>query len=116
LEARRIEDSSYVDVWPPYPEVVAQKPYPANYISPMFLKYDGRTANAKEHVRHFVDTLTAHAHNHDLRKKEFSKSLEGCAFSWYDSLAPGSMFGWNDLAMHFMKKFFPVMTESQWWI
>jgi hypothetical protein len=81
LEARRIEDSPYVDVRPLYPEVVAQKPYPANYISPMFPKYDGRTGNTKEHVRRFVDALTVHAHNHDLRKKEFSKSLERRAFS-----------------------------------
>ena len=75
------KDSSYVDVRSPYPEVVARKPYPANYISPMFLKYDRRTSNAKEHVRCFVDTLTAHTHDHDLRMKEFSKSLEGRAFS-----------------------------------
>ena len=55
-----------------------------------------------------MDALTVHAHDHNLRMKEFSKSLEGCSFSWYASLAPGSMFRWNDLATHFMKKFFSV--------
>ena len=59
-------------------------------------------------MRCFVDVLTAHSHDHDLRMKEFSKSFEGCTFSWYASLALGSRFGWNDLAMHFMKKLFPV--------
>ena len=87
---------------------MAQKPYSANYTSPMFPKYDRRTGNAKEHMRCFVDVLTAHSHDHDLRMKEFSKSFEGHTFSWYASLAPGSRFGWNDLAMHFMKKLFPV--------
>jgi hypothetical protein len=55
-----------------------------------------------------VDALTAHAHDHDLRMKEFSKLLEGCAFSWYASLALGFVFGWNDLATRFIKKFFAV--------
>lgn len=46
LEARRIEDSFYADVRLPYLEVVAQKLYPANYVSPMFPKLDGKTGNA----------------------------------------------------------------------
>lgn len=74
----------------------------------MFLKYDGKTCNAKEHVRGFVDALTVHSHDHDLRMKDFSKSLEGCTFSWYASLALGSVFGWSDLSTRFMKKFFAV--------
>ena len=62
------------------------------------------TGNAREHIRQYVDALTAHSHDHELRLREFFKSLEGCAFTWYTSLALGSVLSWNDLAIQFMKK------------
>ena len=30
--------------------------------------------------------LTAHSYDHELRLKEFSRSLEGRAFTWYTKL------------------------------
>ena len=98
-----MESAVYVDTRPPYPEEIAGKPYLANYTPPLFPKYDGITRNVKEHIRQYVDVLTAHSHDHELRLREFSKSLEGCAFTWYTSLAPGSVLSWNDLATQFMK-------------
>ena len=55
---------------------MARKPYLANYTPLIFPKYDGMIWNAKEHIRKYVDALTTHSHNHELRLKEFSKSLE----------------------------------------
>jgi len=60
-----------------YPEKMAKKPYPTNYTPPIFPKYDDMIRNAKEHIRMYVDALMAHSHDHELRLREFSKSLEG---------------------------------------
>lgn len=91
LEAKKVESSTYIDTRPPYPEEMARKPYPTNYTPPIFPKYDGVVGNAREHIKMYVDALTAHSHGHKLRLKEFSKFLEGRAFAWYTSLSPGSV-------------------------
>lgn len=67
---------------PLYLEEMAKKPYLANYNPHIFLKYDSMIRNAREHIRRYVDALMAHSHDHELRLKEFSKSLEGQAFSF----------------------------------
>ena len=77
---------------------MSRKPYPANYTPPISPKYDGMVGNAREHIRRYMDALIAHSHDHELRLREFSKSLEGCAFTWYTSLSPGSVLSWNDMA------------------
>ena len=93
-----MESAVYVDTRPPYPEEIVGKPYPANYTPPIFLKYYGITGNARKHIRRYVDALMAHSYDHKLRLREFSKSLEGQAFTWYTILAPGLVLSWNDLA------------------
>ena len=98
FKAKKMESAAYVDTRPPYPKRIARKPYPANYTPPIFLKYDGITGNAKEHIRQYADVLMAHSHNHKLRLREFSKSLEGRAFTWNTILALGPVLSWNDLA------------------
>ena len=77
FEAKKMESAVYINTRPPYLEEIAGRPYPANYPPPIFPKYDGITRNDKEHIRRYVDVLTAHSHNHELRLKEFSKSLKG---------------------------------------
>ena len=64
-----------------YLEEIVGKPYPTNYTPPIFPKYDGLEGNDREHIRQYVDALTAYSHSHKLRLKEFSKSLEGQAFT-----------------------------------
>ena len=103
-----MESAVYVDTRSPYPEEIAGKPYPTNYKPPIFPKYDGIIGNAREHIKRYVDALTNHSHDHKLRLREFSKSLEVQAFTWYNSLTLGSVLSWNDLATQFMKKFFAL--------
>lgn len=64
--------------------------------------------NAREHIRRYIDALIAHSHDQELRLREFFKSLEGQAFTWYTSLLPGSFLSWNDIVIQFMKKFSTV--------
>ena len=61
--------------------------------------------NAKEHIRRYIDALIAHSHDQELRLREFFKSLEGQAFTWYTCLLPRSFLSWNDMVIQFMKKF-----------
>nr|POF05305.1 hypothetical protein CFP56_37613 [Quercus suber] len=81
FEAKKMENVVYVDSRPPHPKEIAGKPYPANYTPPIFPMYDGIIGKAKEFIRRYVDVLTAHSHDHELRLREFSKSLEGRAFT-----------------------------------
>nr|POE90929.1 hypothetical protein CFP56_05301 [Quercus suber] len=73
FKSKKMESAIYVDTRPSYPEEIAGKPYPANYTPPIFPKYDGMTRNAKDHIRQYVDALTAHSYDHELRLREFSK-------------------------------------------
>ena len=76
FEAKKMGSAVYVDTRPPYPEEIVGKPYLVNYTPPIFPKYDGMIGNAREHIRRYVDALTAHSHDHKLRLREFSKSLK----------------------------------------
>ena len=87
---------------------MAGRPYPVNYTPPIFPKYNGMIGNAREHIRRYVDALTAHSHDCEPRLREFSKSLEGRAFTWYTSVAPRSFLSWKDMTTEFMKKFFDL--------
>ena len=98
----------YIDMRSPYPEEMAMKPYPTNYTPPIFPKYDGMVGNAREHIKRYMDALTAHSYDHELRLMEFSKSLKGRAFTWHTSLLPGSVLSWNDMVTQFLKKFFTL--------
>ena len=108
LEDRKAERFAYIDTRSPNLEVMGRKPYPMNYTPPIFPKYDGIVWNARKHIIRYVDALTAYSHNHELRLIEFSKSLEGCAFTCYTGLLPGLVLSWNDMATQFMKKFFTL--------
>ena len=66
------------------------------------------TGNAREHIRRYMDALIAHSYDYELSLREFSKSLEGRAFTWYTILLLGSILSWNDMATQFMKKFFAL--------
>ncbi|CAL2271821.1 unnamed protein product [Prunus armeniaca] len=67
---------------------------------------DWKKGSPKEHVNHFIDALGPHAGDYNLRRREFSKSLTDCAYTWYMTLAPGSIRSWEDLANRFCKKYF----------
>ena len=108
FEVKKLESAIYIDTRPLYLEEIARRPYLANYTFPIFSKYDGIAGNVREHIRWYMDALTAHSLDQELRLRVFSRSLEGRAFTWYTSLALGLVLSWNDLATQFMKKFFTL--------
>lgn len=105
LHKSSIEDLKYLPQ-PPYLMEIFRKPYPAGYESPHFVLFDERKGNPKEHVNRFIDTMGPHAGNHDLRLREFSKSLIDRTYTWYTSLPPSSIRSWEELVSKFCKKYF----------
>ena len=49
--------------------------------------------------------------NDALRVRLFSLSLTGTTFSWFSSLAPGSILNWNQLERKFLDHFFSGEAE-----
>ena len=76
---------------PPYPIELLKQPYPEKYIVPTFSRFDGRKGSAFVHISKFIDSMGAYAGNGDLFLREFSKSLDDRAYTWYTTLPPGSV-------------------------
>ena len=95
-----------IDFRPPYPVEIAIKPYPRKYVSPVFRKYNGKIGNAKEHIVQFIDDLGIHAHDPELRLREFSKSLTERAYTWYANLPSESIRTWDEMVSQFCAKFY----------
>ncbi|KAB2614624.1 S2-RNase [Pyrus ussuriensis x Pyrus communis] len=88
---------------PPYPTSILHMPYPKGYETPNFVLFDGRKGSRKEHISHFIDALGPYASNCNLHLREFSKSLTDHAYTWYKTLAPGSIQTWEELTGRFSK-------------
>ncbi|PON67103.1 hypothetical protein PanWU01x14_105000 [Parasponia andersonii] len=57
-EAERAHRSiAATEFQPPYPTWITSKPYPKDYVSPSFRKFNGKSGKAKVHVISFLDDL-----------------------------------------------------------
>uniref|UniRef100_A0A2N9J5Q0 Reverse transcriptase n=1 Tax=Fagus sylvatica TaxID=28930 RepID=A0A2N9J5Q0_FAGSY len=70
---------------------MSDQPYPEKYVVPTFSRFDGRKGSALVHISKFIDSMGAYAGNGDLCLREFSKSLDDRAYTWYTTLLPGSV-------------------------
>lgn len=102
---RTNEDWKYLPQ-PPYSTSRINKPYPTEYETPSFILFDGRKGSPREHISRFIDALRPHASDHNLRLREFSKTLTDRAYTLYTTLAQGSIHTWKDMASKFCKKYF----------
>ncbi len=80
---------------PPYPAKLLKQPYPEKYVVPTFSCFDGRKGNTLVHVSKFIDSMGPYVNNGDLCLREFSKSLDDKAYTWYTTLPPGSVKSWE---------------------
>jgi hypothetical protein len=62
--------------------------------------------SALVHISKFIDSMGAYAGNGDLCLREFSKSLDDRAYTWYTTLPLGSMKVWEDMVELFCGKYF----------
>jgi hypothetical protein len=58
------------------------------------------------HVSKFIDSMGPYAGDGDLCIREFSKSLDDRAYTWYTTLRPGSVRSWDDMVEMFCEKYF----------
>jgi hypothetical protein len=91
---------------PPYPTELLKQPYPEKYIVPTFSRFDGRKGSALVHISKFIDSMGAYVGNGDLCLREFSKSLDDRAYTWYTTLPPESVKVWEDMVELFCGKYF----------
>uniref|UniRef100_A0A2N9G4I2 Integrase catalytic domain-containing protein n=1 Tax=Fagus sylvatica TaxID=28930 RepID=A0A2N9G4I2_FAGSY len=91
---------------PPYPTELLKQPYPEKYIVPTFSRFDGRKGSALVHISKFIDSMGAYIGNGDLCLREFSKSLDDRAYTWYTTLPPESVKVWEDMVELFCGKYF----------
>jgi hypothetical protein len=91
---------------PPYPTELLKQPYPEKYVVPTFSRFDGRKGSALVHISKFIDSMGAYVGNGDLCLREFSKSLDDRAYTWYTTLPPGSVKVWEDMVELFCGKYF----------
>uniref|UniRef100_A0A2N9HE18 RNA-directed DNA polymerase n=1 Tax=Fagus sylvatica TaxID=28930 RepID=A0A2N9HE18_FAGSY len=91
---------------PPYPIELLKQPYPEKYLAPTFSRFDGRKGSALVHISKFIDSMGAYAGDGDLCLREFSKSLDDRAYTWYTTLPPGSVKTWEDMVELFCGKYF----------
>lgn len=80
--------------------------YPEGYCSPQFVLFNVQKGNLKEHISYYFDTLGQYAVDLEIQLREFSKSLSGCAYTWYTNLKAGSIYSWNEMASKFYQKYF----------
>uniref|UniRef100_A0A2N9IIW6 Integrase catalytic domain-containing protein n=1 Tax=Fagus sylvatica TaxID=28930 RepID=A0A2N9IIW6_FAGSY len=62
--------------------------------------------SALVHISKFIDSMGAYAGNGDLCLREFLKSLDDRAYTWYTTLPLGSMKVWEDMVELFCGKYF----------
>uniref|UniRef100_A0A2N9IE29 Integrase catalytic domain-containing protein n=1 Tax=Fagus sylvatica TaxID=28930 RepID=A0A2N9IE29_FAGSY len=91
---------------PPYPTELLKQPFPEKYIVPTFSRFDGRKGSALVHISKFIDSMGAYTGNGDLCLREFSKSLDDKAYTWYTTLPPRSVKVWEDMVELFCGKYF----------
>ena len=58
-----------------------------------------------EHIISFLDDLGVHRGDHDVKLKEFLKSLIGRAFTWYTKLRSNSINSCEQIVIEFGNKF-----------
>ena len=93
---------------PLYPTELLKQPYPEKYIIPTFSLFDGCKGSALVHISKFIDSIGPYAGNGDLCLREFSKSLDDRAYTWYTTLPPRSVKTWKDMVELFCGKYFQV--------
>ena len=69
-------------------------------------KFDGRKGNPREHIVSYIDDLGKYVDDENLRLREFSKSLNDKAYSWFVNLPANSIKNWAELVNAFCTKIF----------
>jgi hypothetical protein len=89
-----------------------QLPYPRCYRVPKFSKFSGEDGKITlENVGKIILQCGEASANDALKLRLFPLSLSSTAFTWFNSLAPNSIFTWAQLEQKFHEYFYSGDTE-----
>ena len=74
------------------------------FTRPPFNYYDGKT-DPVEHVSHYIQMMSLHAHNNVMMCKVFPLSLGPTALRWFNGLRKGSIRCFFELIQEFSVRF-----------
>ena len=74
------------------------------FTRPPFNYYDGKT-DPVEHVSHYIQMMSLHAHYNVLMCKVFPLSLGPTALRWFNGLRKGSIRCFSELIQEFSVRF-----------
>jgi len=101
----------YRKLYPPEFDFVS---CPAGWRISEFIKFNGDDSRTTwENVSQYILQLGEAGYSDALRVRLFSLSLTDTAFSWFSSLAPGSIANWSSLEQKFHDHFFSGETEAR---
>ena len=69
----------------PFSDEIERAPMPSRFTRQPFNSYDGKT-DPVEHVSHYIQMMSLHAHNDALMCKVFPSSLGSTALRWFNGL------------------------------
>uniref|UniRef100_A0A2N9HCW8 Integrase catalytic domain-containing protein n=1 Tax=Fagus sylvatica TaxID=28930 RepID=A0A2N9HCW8_FAGSY len=90
----------------PLPSDPNREAPPTNLLLELIQNLQQNQRSALVHISKFIDSMGAYAGNGDLCLREFSKSLDDRAYTWYTTLPPGSVKAWEDMVELFCGKYF----------
>ncbi|XP_075670273.1 uncharacterized protein LOC142640053 [Castanea sativa] len=77
---------------------------PSKFTRPPFNSYTGKT-DLVEHVSHYIQMMSLHAHNNALMCKVFPSSLGPTALRWFNGLKKGLVHSFSELIQEFGVRF-----------
>jgi hypothetical protein len=95
-----------------YPDYYNQLPYPRGYRVPKFYKFSGDDGKTTlEHVGEFILQCGEASANDALKLRIFPLLLSSTVFTWFTSLAPNSIFTWDQLEQKLHEYFYSGDTK-----
>ena len=88
----------------PFVDDIERAPMPSRFTHLPFNSYDGKT-DSVEHISHYIQMMSLHAHNDVLVCKVFPLSLGPTALRWFNRLWKGSIHSFAELIHEFDVRF-----------
>ena len=88
----------------PFTDNIERAPLPSRFMHPPFNFYDEKT-DPKEHINHYIQMMSLHAHNVALMCKVFPSSLGPTILRWFNGLQKGSIHSFAKLIQEFGVQF-----------
>ncbi|XP_075664998.1 uncharacterized protein LOC142634582 [Castanea sativa] len=96
----------------PFSRAIESAPMLSRFTRPSFNSYTGKT-DPVEHVSHYIQMISLHAHNDALMCKVFPSNLGLTTLRWFNGLKKGSVHSFSELIQEFGVWFMTCNRVSQ---